>query len=280
MRIEIDGGRLFFDVLGAKFVPDGFRMIERPTVIALHGGPGGDHSYLKGELSPLADVAQLVFPDMRSTGRSDRTSPERWTVDRWAGDVRALCGALEIEKPIVLGHSYGGYVAIAYASRFPDHPGKLILYAAEARPRPAESLETFQRLGGARAYRAAKKFFHDPNLKTGAAFARHCLPHYTRKPEDPNKQMRMLANGDMTMQLLQSELRTIDLTPRLGSIRCPTLILSGADDPACPLEAAMEMASTLPAQLVRFQPISRAGHSVLNDRPRLALRILRNFIAS
>jgi hypothetical protein len=44
MRIEVDGGRLFFDVLGAKFVPDGFRMIERPTVIALHGGPGGDHS--------------------------------------------------------------------------------------------------------------------------------------------------------------------------------------------------------------------------------------------
>jgi proline iminopeptidase len=280
MRIEIDGGRLFFDVLGAKLVPDGFRMIERPTVIALHGGPGGDHSYLKYELAPLADVAQLVFPDMRSTGRSDPASSERWTVDRWAEDVRALCGALEIEKPIVLGHSYGGYVAIAYSARYPDHPGKLILYAAEARPHAADSLETFRRLGGARAYRAAKKFFGAPSLKTGLAFTKHCVPLYTRRPEDPNQQMRMLANGEMTMQLLQGELRTIDLTPRMGSIRCPTLILSGEDDPACPVEAAMEMASLLPAQLARFERISHAGHSVLNDQPELALRILREFIAS
>jgi pimeloyl-ACP methyl ester carboxylesterase len=92
--------------------------------------------------------------------------------------------------------------------------------------------------------------------------------------------MRMLANGGMTMQLLRGELRTIDLTPRMGSIRCPTLILSGEDDPACPVEAAMEMASLLPAQLVRFERISNAGHSVLNDQPELALRILRDFIAS
>ena len=280
MRIEIDGGRLFFDVVGAKFVSAGLRMIERPTLIALHGGPGGDHSYLKFELAPLAEVAQLVFPDMRSTGRSDHTSSGRWTVDRWADDVHALCRALEIEKPIVLGHSYGGYVAIAYASRYPDHPGKLILYGAEARPHAAESLETFRRLGGARAYRSAKRFFDGPNLKSGLAFTKQCLPLYTRKPEDPNKQMRMQANGELTMQLLRSELRTIDLTPRMGSIRCPTLILSGEDDPACPIEAAMEMAALLAANLVRFERISNAGHSVLNDQPELALRILRDFIAS
>ena len=82
------------------------------------------------------------------------------------------------------------------------------------------------------------------------------------------------------MQLLQSELRTIDLTPRLGSIRCPTLIVIGEDDPACPIEAAVEMAALLPAQLVRIERISKAGHSVLNDQPEPALRILRDFIAS
>jgi proline iminopeptidase len=278
MRIEVDGGRLFFDVVGAKLVPDGPRMKERPTVIALHGGPGGDHSYLKYELSPLADVAQLVFPDMRSTGRSDHTTPERWVADRWGGDVRALCDALEIEKPIVLGHSYGGYVAIAYASRYPEHPGKLILYGAEARPHPEASLAVFKRMGGWRAYRAAKAFFETPDAKTGAAYTRHCLPLYTRKPEDPNKQIRMLANGDLTMHLLRGELRTIDLTPRLSAIRCPTLILAGEDDPACPVEAAAEMASMLPAHLMRFERIADAGHAVIDDQPEVALRILREFI--
>jgi pimeloyl-ACP methyl ester carboxylesterase len=90
----------------------------------------------------------------------------------------------------------------------------------------------------------------------------------------------MLANGEMTMHLLQSELRTIDLTPRMGAIHCPTLILSGEDDPACPVEGAMEMASLLRPQLVHFERISNAGHSVLNDQPELALRILRDFIGS
>jgi len=280
MRIEINGGRLFFDVAGEKVVPDGPRMIERPTVVALHGGPGGDHSYLKEELSPLADVAQLVFPDMRSTGRSDPCDSTRWHVDAFADDVRAICEALEIQEPIVLGHSYGGYIAIAYAARYAEHLSKLILYGAEARPHPEAALRVFRRLGGSRAYKTAKEFFETPNLKTGTAYADMCLPLYSRKPEDPNKQLRMLANGEMTMQLLRGELRTIDLTPRLGTIRCPTLILSGEDDPACPVEAAAEMASMLPAHLVRFERIADAGHSVINDQPQVAYRILREFIAS
>ena len=66
----------------------------------------------------------------------------------------------------------------------------------------------------------------------------------------------------------------------MGSIRCPTLILSGEDNPACPVEGAMEMALLLRPQLVCFERISNAGHSVLNDQPELALRILRDFIAS
>lgn len=280
MRIEVGAGRLFFDVIGAKLVPDGPRMKERPTLVALHGGPGGDHSYLKYELSPLEDVAQLVFPDMRSTGRSDRASPERWTVEWWAEDVRALCDALEIERPIVLGHSYGGYVAIAYAARYPDYPGKLILYGAEARPHLAASIDAFQRLGGWRAHRAAKRFFDSPNPKTAVAFGRHCLPLYTRKPEDPHKQVRMLANPELTVHYLRGELRTLDLTPRLSSIRCPVLVLAGEDDPACPIEAVAEMVSMLPARLVRFERIGGAGHSVINDQAERALAILREFITS
>ena len=280
MRIEINGGRLFFDVVGAKLLPDGPRMIERPTVVALHGGPGGDHSYLKEELSPLAEVAQLVFPDMRSTGRSDPCDPTRWHVDAFADDICALCEALEIEKPIVLGHSYGGYVAIAYAARYPEHPAKLILCGAEARPHPAQALEVFRRLGGPRAYKTAKRFFETPSLQTGAAYADECLPLYSRQPEDPNKQLRMRANGEMTMRLLGGELSTIDLTPRLSAIRCPTLILSGEDDPACPVAAAAEVASMLSSNLVRFERIADAGHSVINDQPKVAFRILREFIAA
>jgi pimeloyl-ACP methyl ester carboxylesterase len=76
MRIKIGDGKLFFDVDGAMLVADGPRMRERPTLVLLHGGPGMDHSVFKPDLNPLTRVAQLVYLDLRSAGRSDRTFAE------------------------------------------------------------------------------------------------------------------------------------------------------------------------------------------------------------
>ena len=76
MKIDIGGVKLWFDVEGAKLVPDGREMKERPTLLLLHGGPGFDQSHLKPALSELSDVAQCVFLEHRGNGRSDRCSPE------------------------------------------------------------------------------------------------------------------------------------------------------------------------------------------------------------
>ena len=58
MHVSVNGVRLFFDVEGAKFVPDGPVMREKPVLLMLHGGPGFDHSIYKPAYSALADVAQ------------------------------------------------------------------------------------------------------------------------------------------------------------------------------------------------------------------------------
>ena len=126
MRVQVGDVRLFFDVEGAKLRPDGGKMGTVPTVLLLHGGPGFDHSIFKPAFSALADVAQVVYLDHRGNGRSDRDSRERWNLDRWGDDVRAFCDALEIERPIVVGESFGGMVAMVYATRHPDHPAKLV----------------------------------------------------------------------------------------------------------------------------------------------------------
>ena len=60
-------------------------------------------------------------------GRSDRCPPEEWTLDTFADDVVRLCDALGIEKPIVLGQSFGGFVAQLYIERHPGHAAKVIL---------------------------------------------------------------------------------------------------------------------------------------------------------
>ena len=61
MKIMINGVRLYVDVDGAGLVPEGATMQQRPTILFLHGGPGMDHSSFKSDLSPLKDIAQLVY---------------------------------------------------------------------------------------------------------------------------------------------------------------------------------------------------------------------------
>ena len=128
MRIEVEPGvRLFVDIDGCGLVPDGPAMREQPTLILLHGGPGFDHSSFKPLFGQLTDVAQVVYVDHRGHGRSDRRPPAEWSLDTFADDVVRLCAALGIARPIVLGQSYGGFVAQRYLARHPAHPGKVIL---------------------------------------------------------------------------------------------------------------------------------------------------------
>jgi pimeloyl-ACP methyl ester carboxylesterase len=132
MHVFINGVRLFFDVEGAKLVPDGPAMREKPTLLLLHGGPGFDHSIYKPAYSALADIAQIIYLDHRGNGRSEDGARESWNLAQWGDDVRAFCDALGVVDPIVLGASFGGMVALAYATRHPDHPSRLVLISTEA----------------------------------------------------------------------------------------------------------------------------------------------------
>jgi pimeloyl-ACP methyl ester carboxylesterase len=122
MRIQVGDVRLFFDVEGTKLRPEGSAMREVPTLLLLHGGPGFDHSGFKPDFAQLIDIAQVVYLDHRGSGRSDRGSTERWKLDQWADDISSFCSALEIEKPIVMGQSFGAWAAMIYATRHPEHP--------------------------------------------------------------------------------------------------------------------------------------------------------------
>src|SRR5204862_468139 len=78
-------------------------------------------------LEPLAADFQVLYFDLRGHGRSDRSSAESWNMRTWADDLRRLCDALGLRKPVILGSSFGGDVSLTYAALFPDHPGGVIL---------------------------------------------------------------------------------------------------------------------------------------------------------
>jgi pimeloyl-ACP methyl ester carboxylesterase len=281
MRIEIEPGvRLFVDIEGAGLVPDGGRMRDKPTLLLLHGGPGYDHSGFKPLFSRLADIAQIIYYDHRSHGRSDQRPAHEWTLDTFADDVVRLCDALGITKPIVLGQSFGGFVAQRYLARHPAHPGKVILSSTTHHMGLARKLAMFERLGGAEARATAEAFWTQPNERTWADYNRVCKRHYNTTPQDEDAGRRTIFNTDILFASAGGEQRTMNLLPGLARAQCPVLVMAGDADPVTPIEDAEDIAAALPPQWVQFERFANVGHGAWRDDADAAFAVLRWFIAT
>jgi proline iminopeptidase len=280
VRVLVNGVRLFFDVEGAGLEVAGPRMRERPALVLLHGGPGMDHTYWRPDFSPLRDIAQVFYVDQRGCGRSERGPRESWTLAQWGDDVRAFCDALGIERPVVCGSSFGGEVAMSYATRHPDHPAKLILLSCSAKLDVARIGAAFGRLGGAKERAAAERFWREFTAESGAEYVRTCVPLYFRRPWDAERDARAVASAEVTAAYLApgGEAQRLDLLPELRKVRCPTLVIGGEDDPVVPIEDMVDIAAALRPQLARFERIADCGHGPFFDQPERTLALIREFL--
>ena len=230
MIVTVNGARLFFDVEGATLAPKGPAMHEKPVLLCLHGGPGLDHSVLRPAFAPLAQLAQLIYYlDQRGHGRSEGGTPREWSLEQWAEDVRGFCDTLGIERPIVLGTSFGGYVAMAYAIRYPERPAGLILLSTAARGtghpvRRENVLRAFERRGGAAALEAVSRAFDERTQEAYAAFGRICGPLYNREVPNPDALKRIVRSPEILPYFERpgGEGVIFDLTVGLRRIACPT----------------------------------------------------------
>jgi len=281
MRIGIEPGvRLFVDIEGPGLVPDGPRMRDQPRLILLHGGPGYDHSGFKPFFSRLADIAQIVYFDHRGHGRSDRRPAAEWTLDTFADDVVRLCDALGIVKPIVLGQSFGGFVAQRYIARHPAHPGKVILSSTSHHMGLERKLAMFETLGGAQARSVAEAFWTRPGEATWAEYNRVCKHLYNTTPQNVQAGERIVFNTEILFASAGGEQRTMNLLPGLARAQCPVLVMAGDADPVTPIEDALDIVAALPPQWARFERFPNAGHGAWRDDPERACTVLRRFIAS
>lgn len=279
MRVTIEPGvRLFVDVEGPGLVPDGPRMREKPTLILMHGGPGYDHASFKPFFSRLADVAQIVYYDHRGHGRSDPRPAAEWTLDTFADDLVRLCDALGLIQPIVLGQSFGGFVAQRYLARHPAHPSKVVLSSTSHHLGLERKVAAFERLGGAAAGAAARAFWARPSAATWGPYNAHCRQHYNPTPADADARARTLVNEDILFTSASGEQQTMQLLPGLGRVQCPVLVMAGELDPVTPLDDAREIAAAIPAPWGELATFAQAGHGAWRDQPEEALAVLRRFI--
>jgi proline iminopeptidase len=272
--------RLYVDIEGPGLVPDGPRMRQRPTLILLHGGPGYDHSSFKPIFSPLADVAQIVYVDHRGHGRSDRRPAAEWTLDTFADDVVRLCDALGIVKPIVLGQSFGGFVAQRYLARHPAHPAKVVLSSTSHHLGLERKVAAFTRFGGAAAGAAARAFWSAPSPATWGPYNQYCRDVYNPSPSDPDGRARTVFNHDILFASAGGEQQTMQLLPGLAHVQCPVLVMAGELDPVTPLADAQDIAAAIPAPWSRLVTFPKAGHGAWRDDPVAAMATLRDFVTA
>jgi proline iminopeptidase len=280
MRVEVDDGvRLFFEVVGPELRATEAAMVPKPTLLLLHGGPGFDHSVLRPYFDRFADTHQVVYLDQRGHGRSDgRSDPSRWSIDVWADDVARFCAVVGIEAPVVLGNSFGGQVALRYASRHPEHPGRLVLSSTQARRHFEATARAFLAAGSPRAERVYRRNFEErgARLEDWIEYLAVCTPLYNRRPSGFGP-----ARVDLNLKVLRHWADTtggMDLRPDVAAVRCPTLVLAGRDDPMCPPVAAREIADLLPTGLGSLHVLDDCGHAPFQDQPTHTETLLRAFL--
>ncbi len=260
---------------------------EGRPIVALHGGPGLDGSVWFPGLDPVVAAGYRVLAlDHRANGRSDAGDPARWTVPQMADDVEVLIDVLGLENVVVLGWSFGSFVAQSHMVRHRSaaayvlmgtiaEPGALANVEHELarfepevlRQQVAASWALETTVGTpeeARQLLADQMPFHvaDP---TGPLVAE--LVDADRVVYRPEVLRHFAAGGEYGMSDLRVELRTVST---------PTLVLSGLRDRTTPASSAHELTEILPrCEEVVF---ARSAHMMLYEEPEAVTAALLGFL--
>jgi proline iminopeptidase len=283
MFATVNGVRLFFDVLNPKLdiVETGLK--EKPVLVCLPGGPGGDHQTLRPFFDRFGSVAQIVYLDPRASGRSERGDPSAWTLDQWGDDLAAFCDAVGIERPIILGVSGGAMVAQAYLSLHPDHAGGVVLVNPCSRMDRDVLIAGFEGLGGPEAGAAARAMYKRGAPEDVPGFFQHCLPFYSHKRNFTDLRLsggRSTFNLDVSQHFFGpgGEAFRFDFRGRLGKTACPVLMLVGAHDPVTRPEWGREVAESLPPGRGEFLLFEGSSHLIMADEPDRLSEAVRLFL--
>lgn len=259
----------------------------RPLVL-LHGGPGLDGSVFFPALSPLAvDGVRLIAVDHRANGRSDAGDPARWTVPQMAADVEAVIAALGLERPIVMGHSFGSFVAQHHMAAHGSAAGYVLMGTVD-------SVEELARIGDRLAVfepeylreQVTRSWAEEAAVETAAQAEqlwRDQLPFHAAEPEGTLVREMQAGAGDIAFrpEVLRhfatgGEYGLVDNRDRLRHRQIPVLVLSGELDRITPAASAHRLAQLLPDadEVV----IPGAAHMLLQEQPEAALAALRAFL--
>lgn len=282
MYVHVNGVDLFVDTAGSALVADGVAMVEKPTLVLLHGGPGCDHSYFKPWLSPLADQMQLIYVDHRGNGRSGRVDVATYTIEQMADDLEALRQQLGLGRIALLGHSFGGMVAQVYALRHPKSLTHLVL--SNTTP-SAEFWEDAQAMAEKMA--TPEQLAVLPRLFEGTLTSQQefddwwatCMPLYFHHADaETVKQVSSRMRGEVVVanHMMAHEIPQFDVRAGLASVEVPTLVIAGRHDWVTPVSQSEAILRALPGARMVVQ--ERSGHMGFIEENEGYLETVRAFL--
>lgn len=282
--IQVDGGRIWYRLNGAQHLG------KAPAIIVLHGGPGGTH---RGNMPyvALSDKYPVILYDQLGSGNSDHPgNVKNWDTDRFVAEIDHIRKALNLKEVIIAGHSWGGTLAGAYATRRPEGLKAAILSSPLiSTPQWNEDNQKWVSLmpqkiqNTLRDHEAAGTLDH-PDYK--AAVEEFYKLHMCRKTPCTSKSYRddgPRGNMDMYVHMWgvtdfkgTGTLKDFDLSPKLPNILVPTLMICGEYDEAMP-RSCKRFAGMIKGSKTVIVP--DAGHSTMAEAEDFYIQELREFIA-
>ena len=261
--LEINGASLFYKTMGSG-----------EPIVVLHGGPGFDHRQFLPYVWELAERHKVILFDQRGTGLSsgpiDSTSI---SIDSFIADIEGVREAFGIERMNLLGHSWGGILAMHYGIRHPENLRSLILCSTAASFESfGEMRETYEanRLPDDAAL--LQEIYSSDGFQNGDPQAVEEFWRVYFKPYFADQQLvskldlrfeeNSIKNGDAVAGHILESIGDFELHEDLKAIRCPTLVIHGDVDPMPFKYAEMTHESIEGSELVI---VEGAGHWLFVD---------------
>lgn len=273
-----DGVTIYYEVFGAGN--------ETPLFVA-NGGPGFDHLYLhvSDAWDTLGQNRKIVMWDQRGTGRSGPLKPgETCTLADQINDLEALRSHLGYEKIDLLGHSWGGFLAMAYAARHPEHIERLIILDSAA-PRWRDTLFLFHDVfPDVTAKEDSYAFTVDLREKDADAAAdastRLYLSMLCYSPEHRDELLRKMANDKEyrnVNRLVNQDVARFDLNPEIRKFRFPVLVSTGRFDMNVAPVIAYRIHQSIPGS--KFVVFDKSGHMPFFEQPEQFVSVVNAFLS-
>jgi proline iminopeptidase len=275
--VTLNGVRLHYTVRGSG-----------PVLIAHSGGPGMD-ARIWDDFANIADFVTIVTLHPRGSGLSGPAAQDAYLLPDYVSDIEALRLHLGLDKPILMGWSHGGMVAMQFAFTYPDSLCKLILFDTsayfgeflgdiEGAVREFKDEPWFERSFAALRAEWAGEYNTDEDM--AHLWAEEMKFYFKRFDERARAYHKRTKDLPLRIAPLKTfndqEAASMDLRAHLHKIRVPTLVIVGRHDFITNVTMAEEMARHIPE--ARLEIFEDSGHFALVEEPEKFYRVIKEFV--